>query len=130
MTSPSSPATISVEQGTRYQWASSTTDERALQNPEKTVRIPAALYDPSQIKLKLTFAAAYIGKIELYAVDWDSTERRETISVNGETAALASEFNGGAWVSVPVTVEAGASVSITVSRVAGPNAVLSGVFLQ
>jgi hypothetical protein len=122
-------ATASVVQGTRYQWATGTTDVRALQNPEKTTRVAAALYDPNQIKMQLSFTAAYSGNLELYAVDWDSTARRETITVNGQTAVLSSSFNTGAWVSFPIVVAAGGTVTVTVDHLAGNNAVLSGIFL-
>ncbi len=42
---------------------------------------------------------------------------------------LGSDFSQGAWVGFPVTVAAGGTVSITVTRLAGGNAVLSGLFL-
>jgi hypothetical protein len=122
-------ASLTVEQGTRYQWAPTTTDVRALENPGKTARVASGLYEFNQIKLQLNFTAAYSGNIELYAVDWDSTARRETITVNGQTAVLSSAFNEGAWVTVPVNVAAGGTVTITVDRLAGANAVLSGIFL-
>ena len=55
--------------------------------------------------------------------------RRELITVNGQSAVLSSDFSQGAWVSFPISVTAGENVSITVTRLAGPNAVLSGIFL-
>ena len=51
------------------------------------------------------------------------------ITVNGQSAALSSDFSQGAWVSFPITVQASGMISIVVDRTAGPNAVLSGVFL-
>jgi hypothetical protein len=122
-------ASLTVAQGTRYQWAPTTADVRALQSPDKTTRTAATYYDPNQIDAQLTFKTAYSGNLEFYAVDWDSTVRREMITVNGQTTVLSSEFNQGAWVSFPVNVAAGGTVTITVDRLAGPNAVLSGVFL-
>ena len=62
-------------------------------------------------------------------MDWDSQGRREIITVNGQSAVLSSDFSQGAWVSFPISVAAGGTVSITVTRTAGPNAVLSGIFL-
>ena len=121
---------MTVEKGTRFQWASSTTEQQGLESADTKARAAAALYDLNEIKLQLTFTTAYTGNLELYAVDWDSTARRELISVNGQVAALSSAFNNGAWVSVPISVKAGESVTITVSRIAGANAVLSGVFLE
>jgi 6-phosphogluconolactonase (cycloisomerase 2 family) len=122
-------AAVSLAQGSRYVWASSTSDVRALESPEKTTREAATYYDPNQIRLSLKFNTAYSGNLHLYALDWDSTARRELISVDGQTAALSSSFNQGAWVSFPISVAAGETVSIVVDRTAGANAVLSGVFL-
>jgi hypothetical protein len=123
-------ASLTVIRGSRYQWAPSTTDVRALQSPTSTsTRVAATYYDPNQISLQLSFASAYSGNLELYAVDWDSSARREMISVNGQSAVLSSAFNAGAWVSFPITVQTGGTVTITVDRLAGANAVLSGVFL-
>jgi hypothetical protein len=52
-----------------------------------------------------------------------------TSTETGLTAYLSSSFHEGAWVSVPIEVAAGESVTIVVRRIAGINAVLSGVFL-
>jgi hypothetical protein len=123
-------ASVSLVRGSRYQWAPSTTEVRALESPSTSTRTAAAYYDPKQIDLQLSFQAAYSGNIELYAVDWDATVRRETITVNDRTAVLSSSFNAGAWTSFPVTVAAGGTVAITVDRLAGDNAVLSGIFLK
>ena len=121
-------ASLSLEQGSRYQWAANTTDVRALESPDERTRNASAYYDPNQIKVKLTFAAAFNGPLKLYAVDWDGTSRREIITVNGQSAVLG-EFHNGAWVSFPISVAAGGTVTITVDRTAGANAVLSGIFL-
>jgi hypothetical protein len=122
-------ASLNVVQGSRYMFEAGSADARALQNPEATSRSAATYYDPNQIELQLTFSSGYTGNIELYAVDWDSTARRELISVNGQTAVLSSSFNPGAWVSFPVKAQAGETVTITVDPLAGPNALLSGIFL-
>ena len=124
-----SNASVTVEQGSRYTWAASPTEARALESPSKSTRVAAALYDPNELRLKLNFSEEYDGNLELYAVDWDSTARRELITVNGQTAVLSSDFEQGAWVSFPINVAAGATVMITVDRLAGANAVLSGIFL-
>jgi TRAP-type uncharacterized transport system fused permease subunit len=49
--------------------------------------------------------------------------------VDGQTAVLSSAFNAGAWASFAINVPAGGTVTITVDRLAGANAVLSGVLL-
>ncbi len=122
-------ATLTVQQASRYQWASNTTDVRALQSPDALTRSAGAYYDPTEIKAQLSFKEAYTGNLHLYAVDWDSLGRREIITVNGQSAVLSSDFSDGAWVDFPISVAAGGTVSITITRTAGPNAVLSGIFL-
>jgi hypothetical protein len=126
---PAPSASVSLAHGGRYVWAPSTGDARALQSPEKTTREAATYYDPNQIRLSLKFNTSYSGSLRVYALDWDSTSRRELISVAGHSAALSSSFHEGAWVSFPIEVAAGETVSIVVDRTAGANAVLSGVFL-
>jgi hypothetical protein len=122
--------TLTLERGTRFRWAPVTTDARALESPEKTTRSASTYYDLNQVVVKLSFTSAFSGNLELYALDWDSTARREIISVNGQSAVLSSSFKEGAWVSFPVNVAAGGTVTITVDRTAGSNAVLSGLFLN
>jgi hypothetical protein len=52
------------------------------------------------------------------------------VSFNGQTAVLSSDFSKGAWMSFPIKVTAGETVTIVVDRTAGLNAVLSGIFLD
>jgi hypothetical protein len=122
-------ATVSLAQGNRWEWSSSTSDLRALESPDKSTREAATYYDPNQLRLTLTFHAAYTGNLHLYALDWDSAARRELISVAGQTAVLGEAFSQGAWVTFPISVAAGETVPIVVDRTAGANAVLSGIFL-
>ena len=56
--------------------------------PGASTRSASTYYDPNQLRLNLKFNAAYTGNLHLYAVDWDSTARRELISVGGQTATL------------------------------------------
>ena len=123
-------ASLKLKQGSRYVWEFTSTDERALEDPEGSTREAATYYDPTELVLQLSFTKAYTGELHLYAVDWTGTTRREAISVAGQTAVLSTSFHEGAWVSVPVEVSAGGSVTINVTLIGGPgSAVLSGVFL-
>jgi hypothetical protein len=123
-----------LDQGSRYQWVSPTTAVQALQSPDATTRRASCVYDSSQLRMHLSFNGAYSGTVHLYALDWDSTSRRETITINDgsgpRTADISSAFNQGAWISAPISVLAGGSVTITVTPTAGANAVLSGIFLR
>ena len=92
-------------------------------------REAATYYDPNEVRVVLTFSSAFSGNLHLYAVDWDTTSRRETLSVNGtQVANLSADFSQGAWVTTPVSVSAGGTITVTVDRTAGANAVLSGIF--
>jgi O-antigen ligase len=130
---PLQKASFVLEQGGRYLWKPSITRERrALLSPDGRYRRPATFQDASELRLRLVFKTAYAGTLHLYALDWDKRARRERIAIVGgprtHTADLAM-FDQGAWVHVPIRVAAGESVWIRVTRIAGPNAVLSGLFL-
>ena len=126
-------ATFAVDQAQRFIWANPTTDVRALQSPDASMREATCAYDGSQVRLHLSFTSAYNGTIHVYAVDFDNLGRRENITVNDgtgpQTATISTDFSQGAWVNVPITVAAGGTVTVTAIRTAGMNAVLSGVFL-
>jgi hypothetical protein len=94
-------ASLSLAQGSRYVWAANTSDPRALQSPDGLTREAATYFDPNQLRLALKFNSAYTGNLRLYAVDWDSTVRRELVSVDGQTAALSSKLQPGCLDHVP-----------------------------
>jgi hypothetical protein len=127
-TDAASDVSATLTHGSRYVWESNTSDTRALANTEGTARTAATYYDPSKLEVELKFSSAYSGNLELYAVDWDSQGRSETIEVAGQTVSLAN-FAGGDWITVPVTQAANSTLVITVTKVGGPNAVLSGILL-
>ena len=125
-------ATLSLEQGTRFLWTT-TTDVRGLTNPAQTERRASTIYHATQVRLRLNFTQAYTGTLHLYALDWDTSSRRENVTVNDgtttKTVSITGPFNTGAWMHVPISVQSGGSVLITVDKVAGGNAVISGLFL-
>ena len=124
---------IVLDQGYRYQWVAGTTAIQALESPDATTRNAAVWTDLNQLRFHLTFTNAYKGTLHLYAVDWDSHDRREIITVNDgsgpQIANLSTDFNQGAWVNAPINVAAGGTVTVTVTQTAGQVGVLSGVFL-
>jgi len=126
-------SSLVLDQGSRYLWSNGTTAVQALQSPDTATRHAACFYDANQIRLHLTFSTAYSGSIHIYALDWDSVSRRETITVNDgsgpQTANITTDFSQGAWVNVPINVAAGGTVTVSVTRTGGVNAVLSGIFL-
>ena len=126
-------ATLSVEQGSRTRWTNKTTEVRALENQTEKERRASTWYHATQLRLRLTFPLAYSGTLHLYALDWDTTARRQTITVTVGTTStvvpLTTSFSSGAWIHVPVSVPAGGSLLVSADRTAGGNAVISGIFL-
>jgi hypothetical protein len=122
-----------LEQGSRFRWASSTGDVRALESPAQSERRAAAYYHATEVRVRLSFASAYSGNLHLYALDWDNNDRRQSVTVADGTSTtvvdIVTNFREGAWVHVPISVPAGGVVTIRVVRTGGANAVLSGVFL-
>ena len=122
-------ASVSLLQGSRTTWAASTTDPRALESPDESTRAAAAWSDPVETTAQLTFTTGFSGYLHLYALDWNASGRRETVTVGSQTVSLSSDFSQGAWIVVPISVPAGGTLPITITRQAGPSAVLSGLFL-
>ena len=128
--------TAALVSGTRTTWAANTADVRALQAPDgSTVRTASAYSDPSVVTEGLKFTNAYSGDISIYAVDWDNVGRAETISLNdgsGPRLYSLAGFGQGEWLTFPVNVAAGATVTISATNtatVAGATAVISGVMI-
>jgi hypothetical protein len=126
-------SSLLFDQGGRYLWTGGTTAVQALQSPDATTRHAACFCDGSQVRIRLIFSSPYSGTIHLYALDWDAIGRRETITVNDgsgdRTANISTDFSQGAWVNASINVASGGTVTLTVTRTAGLNAVVSGIFL-
>jgi len=126
-------ASLVLDQGSRFRWSSTTTSLRALEDQTQTTRRASQWYHTTSLRLHLTFPAAYSGTLHLYALDWDSSTRREIVYVDDGSGQrslnLNSSFNAGAWIHFPINVSAGGTVTIRIDRTAGANATLSGLFL-
>jgi hypothetical protein len=132
LTSLPSGVTATLDQGSRYTWAASTTDQRGLQSPDTTSRKVAVWYG-DLVEVTLHFTNAYRGTVSIYSVDWDSDDRRQIITVEDGTNTivgnLSASFQDGAWITAPVDVPANGEVTVTVNRTGAYNAVVSGIFL-
>jgi len=129
--SVSYPAYAQVAAGGQldYTWAASTTDVRALQKAGATDRLAATWYgDAFTVDVNLTDALTH--RVALYAVDWDSTTRAQTIEIrDAATNALLDSrtmtgFNGGQYLVWNIK----GHVIVRVIKSTGVNAVVSGLF--
>ena len=125
-------ATLFLDQGRRFRWDASSTSVRALENATQTERRAAQWLDNTSLRLHLTFSTAYSGTLRLYCIDWDGTTRRQVVYVDDgsgpRSISLDTAFHDGAWLSFPINVASGATLTIRADRVAG-QATLSGIFL-
>ena len=123
-------ASITVQSQLNWTWMGSTTDPRALQLPGSTTGIAATWYTnlgPFSFDLNVGLSPHTFA---IYALDWDNRGRSESIQIqDADTGAsldteTISNFSNGVYVVWTIT----GHVHITVSWLAGPNAVVSGVF--
>ena len=125
-------ATLTLDQGSRYSWSAGTGEIRALENATQTQRRATQWFHGSSLRMHLSFTSAYSGVLRLYAVDWDGSTRRQVVYVDDgsgpRSVNLNTSFHDGAWMSFPINVAAGGTVTMRAERTAG-QATLSGIFL-
>jgi hypothetical protein len=114
-----------------WTWASSTTDARALRTPAGTSRVAAAWYAASFV-IDVQPGDADAHRLSLYLLDWDRAGRAQRMELlDGVSGAVldtrtVSGFGNGLY----AIWEVSGPVRIRVTRTAGPNAVVSAVFLD
>ena len=124
--------TVSTAGESNFTWVASSAATRALQNASGTGRLAACWYSTSSFTIRANFTDGQAHDFAVYAIDWDTTVRSERIQItSAATGAVLdtesiSNFSGGAYLQWQVT----GSVVITVTKVAGSNAVLSGLFFD
>ena len=125
-------ATLTVEQGFRYSWASPTTDVRALQSPDATERRATGWYHASSSGCGSTSAPPTRARSTSTA----STGRTRaggcvtvTDGTTTKTVPVTTSFQQGVWIHFPVSVPAGGFVRVTANKTAANNAVIAGLFL-
>jgi hypothetical protein len=125
-------ATVTASGQSSWTWAGSTTAVRALQKGTAADRIAATWYSSGTFTINVDAGDSLMHRISVYALDWDSTTRGETLEVlDPATGAVLdtrtlTAFNGGQY----WTWRVSGAVRIRMTRTAGANAVVSGVFLD
>jgi hypothetical protein len=132
-TNPPAYATVSLTGDALYAWAASTSSAIALQDSSgSSFRIASCYYSTTSFNINVNLTDGNTHRIALYLLDWDSTTRSETISIldaasntvlNTETF---SSFHNGDYAVWNVQ----GNVIIQVTRTAGANAVVSGIFFK
>jgi subtilisin family serine protease len=126
-------ANLTLDQGSRYRWSTTTTSVRALEDPTQTQRRATQWVHSSSLRLHLTFSTSFTGTLRMYAIDWDGTGRRQIVYLDdgsgSRSIALSTSFHDGAWLSFAINVPAGGTVTIRADRTGGQST-LSGIFLD
>ena len=125
-------ATITPAHQANWTWASSTTDQRALKTAGGSSRIAACWYQSTSFSVTVNLTDGQAHDLELYFLDWDKAGRSEQVQITDATTGAVlsttsvSSFASGVYLDYAVS----GKVVITITRQAGPNAVLSGLFLD
>jgi hypothetical protein len=130
---PSYAPSTTVSGASAWTWVGSTSDPRAMQKAgSSTDRLAATWYSGSSFVVDVNVTDGQSHKVSVYGVDWDSTTRAERIDVLDASTGVVldsrtlSGFNGGTYLSWTVS----GHVQLRVTRTAGPNGVVSGLFFD
>ena len=124
-------AQLNVIGALTWTWAQSTSDVRALQRLTGDDRFAATWYSADTFDLDLNLTDGLPHQVALYAVDFDSNGREQRIDVlDAATGAVLdtrtiSDFVNGKYLVWTIT----GHVIFRVTRTAGANAVISGLFV-
>ncbi|MGC2814472.1 MAG: Ig-like domain-containing protein, partial [Candidatus Acidiferrum sp.] len=123
-------ASFAVQNQEDFTWTSNTTDTRALQTADGSNRIAAVWYNASTFNFDLNLADGNSHQFALYALDWDASGRAETVQIVDATSQTVldtesiSSFTNGVYLVWNIT----GHVQVNITRTAGNNAVVNGVF--
>jgi len=128
------PAGVNVAwtEGRVWTWAAQTDDARALMAKQPATpprRVAACRYGaPLQVDVQ---GGEKARRLSLYYVDWDHQRRKQTFSIWGDDGTLLDRREvGKAPAGCYLTWEIRGGVQISVEHEGGPNAVVSGLFLD
>jgi RHS repeat-associated protein len=131
--SPAPPAygSVTFAGASNFTWTANTTDVRALQQPApQTSRIASTYYNATAETLHVVTTDNNVHTIALYFLDWDNLGRGQTVTAQSpsgtafDSGRAFAGFSGGLYAVYTIC----GSVDFTLTRTAGPNAVVSGVF--
>ena len=126
-------AQVSASGQSNFVWVSSTTDVRALQKAASTSeRIAACWYADTSFTIDLNLTDGQTHRIALYCLDWDLNGRSETVDIiDASNAAVLNSQSASAFANGKYLVwNIRGHVQIRLTKTAGYNTVLSGIFFN
>jgi hypothetical protein len=127
-----SGAQVNVVNASPWTWDAFTADVRGLNRYDGgRSRVATCWYGPDKCVLKAAFDYKATRQVALYLLDWDAAGRAEDIIVSDGFGNVllqqrVDNFAGGKYLVFKTT----GPVTITAKNIAGPNAVISGVFVD
>ena len=124
--------TVTPSGQSTYTWTTTSTDPRALQVPGSSNRVAAVWYSPTSFTVDVNLTDGQQHDLELYFDDWDNKGRAETVQISDAVSGAVlstqsiSSFQSGVYLDYAVS----GHIVITITRTAGANAVLNGLFLD
>ncbi len=113
-----------------FVWTPSTSDPRALLRASGPGRLAATWYSGTSFDIDVNITDGNTHRVALYMVDWDTTTRSQRIDVlNAANSQIldtrtVNNFSGGQYLVWNIS----GHVKFRVTRLAGPNSIISGVF--
>jgi hypothetical protein len=125
-------ATVAASGESSYTWTASTTDPRALETAGGTSRIAAVWYSATTFTVDVNLTDGQVHDLELYFLDWDNSGRSESVTISNATTGvvLSTETVSSFYKGVYLEWAVSGNVLITITHIAGNNAVLNGLFLD
>ena len=131
-TSLPSGDTVTPSGEATYTWTTTSSDPRALQVPGSSNRVAAVWYSATSFTVNVNLADGLTHDLELYFDDWDNRGRSEQVQLSDAASKTVldtetiSSFTSGIYLDWKVS----GNLVITITREAGVNAVLNGLFLD
>lgn len=130
--SPTLPGYVQVTPSgnSSYTWTDSSTDVRALQRISSTDRIASAWYQDGSFTVDLNLTDGQTHRAAMYFLDWDQSGRTQTVEIldAGSGAVLNAQTLSGFGAGKYLVWDLKGSVRVRLTKVAGFNAVLNGLF--
>ena len=125
-------ANVTFSGKTDHVWNWSTADGAALQKISAPDRVASCWYSGSSFDVRLNVTDGQTHKVSFYALDWDNANRSQRMEVldAGTGAVLHSTTLGGFQRGAYMIYDVKGSVIFRFTRIAGPNAVMSGLFFD
>ena len=113
-----------------FTWSSTTTEVRALQRASGTGRIAATWFNATVFDITLNFTDGQAHDVAFYSLDWNTFARAQRFDVLDATTGtlLATQSISGFHNGVYTVWRLSGHVRVRVTKNAGDNAVVSGIF--